>query len=308
MRQLKSKISVIIPTLNSWATLRECISSINKQTLKPREIIVVDNACSDGTSSKIRKNFPWVKLVTLKRNIGVTGGRNKGISIANKNSRYLLFIDHDMVADKNMLLNLISVAETDSSYGIITPKIYYWEDKQGSPFSSEKRKKRIWAAGTNINLWTGQVLFRGGQDLGQFDNMVEVQVAPAVLMVKRQVVDHIGGFDDRYFLTYEDTDFCFRARAKGYKTIYAPYAHAYHRLSPLKSDDRKRLLKRAYFVARNRVLFMKDFGKNFYFFLLFSQVYLVYFGIMSFIERDRRGFTDYLQGYFSGITKVLKSK
>lgn len=296
MRSSKIKVSVIIPTYNSWNTLKNSIVSIYKQTLQPKEIIVVDNSSSDGTSMKIKKEFKTVKLVTLQGNTGVTGGRNAGIGKANKNSQYLLFFDHDMIADKRMIGNLVRVSEIDQSYGIVTPKIYYWEDK-----------KRVWAAGTNINLWTGQVLFRGGRDMGQFEKIEEVQVAPGALMIKRQVVDQIGKFDDRYFLTYEDTDFCFRAKRKGYKTLYAPKAIAYHELSLLKTNDRKRLLARAFYVARNRVLFMKDFGKNFYIFILFSPVYLIYFGVMAIIEKDFKSFRNFLTGYLCGITEGLKS-
>lgn len=295
MRSSTPKVLVIIPTLNSWNTLRSCVVSLYEQTLLPTEILVVDNGSTDGTSSKVKIFFPRVKLITLDRNTGVTGGRNAGISAANKKGGYLLFFDHDMVAEKNMVENLVEVAEMDKSYGIITPKIYYLEDK-----------KRVWAAGTNINLWTGQVLFRGGKDMGQFEKIEEVQVAPAALLVKKQVISRIGKFDERYFLTYEDTDLCFRAKRKGYKTIYVPKAIAYHQLSLLKTDDRKRLLSRAFYVARNRVLFMKDFGKNFYLFLLFSPVYLFYFGVMAIIEKDFKSFNNFLKGYLRGITEGFK--
>ena len=172
------KVSVIIPTLNSWGTLKSCIASIYKQTYKPAEIIVVDNASSDGTSENVRREFPKVKLITLERNTGVTGGRNSGIDNANKDSRYLLFFDHDMVAYRNMLKNLLNILEKDFSYGIVTPKIFYWKDK-----------KKVWAAGTNINLWTGRILFRGGRDKGQFEKVEEVQVAPAAMLVKRKVIE-----------------------------------------------------------------------------------------------------------------------
>ena len=83
-----------------------------------------------------------------------------------------------MVADKGMLEELVKVSESDNEVGIVTPKIYYSDDKD-----------RIWSAGTGMNLWTGQVLFRGGKDMGQFDVSEEVQVAPAAMLVKRKVLD-----------------------------------------------------------------------------------------------------------------------
>lgn len=288
------KVSVIIPTLNSWVTLRASILSIYRQALAPYEILVVDNASSDSTSENVKKEFPIVKLVTLDKNTGVTGGRNTGIDKANKNSQYLLFFDHDIIADKNMLANLIDVAEMDKSFGIVTPKIFYWEDKQ-----------RVWAAGTNINLWTGQVLFRGGKDKGQFENIEEVGVAPAAILVKKEVINKIKKFDDRYFATYEDTDFCFRAKQEGFLTIYAPAAIAYHDISPDPNWTASRLLNRAFWVGKNRILFMSKFAKNFPLFLIISLVYLLYFIYLSIWQRNFKGLFDYVRGYMVGLKNYV---
>lgn len=287
---MSPKVSVIIPAYNSWITLRSCINSIMYQTLQPKEIVVVDNASSDGTSEAVKKEFPKVRLYTLKKNTGVTGGRNAGIDNASKSSEYLLFFDHDMVADKKMIENLVKVAEMNSSYGIVTPKIYYFEDR-----------KRVWAAGTNINLWTGRILFRGGKERGQFNKVEEVQVAPAAILVKRQVINAIKKFDDRYFVTYEDTDFCFRARKYNFKTMYTPMAIAFHKISPRHEDEQKRLLSRSFWIGRNRVLFMRDFGKSYFFFLLFSVVYLLYFIKLALDQKNFQGLTDYLKGFTEGV-------
>lgn len=283
-------ISVIIPTYNSWATLKECISSIQKQTLKPFEIIVVDNASSDDTSQKVKAMFPKVKLITLTTNTGVTGGRNKGIDNVSSKSEYVLFLDHDMIADKNMLLELLKVLQSNSQIGIVTPKIYYWGNK-----------KRIWSAGTGINLWTGQVLFRGGDDVGQYEKVEEVQVAPAAILVKKDVIRKIKSFDDCYFVTYEDTDFCFRAREKGFKTFYSPSALAYHKISWDPKDDADRVLSRAYWVGRNRIIFMKKFSKNFAVFTLFIPLFIGYYLLLAIsANRFKSGF-NFLLGTFAGL-------
>src|SRR3989344_9651482 len=124
------KVSVIIPTLNSWISLKPCLTSLYNQSLKPFEIIVVDNGSSDETVENVKRKFPRAKLISLKINTGVTGGRNAGIEKANKKTDYLLFFDHDMQADRKMLEKLIVVSKSNSSCGIVTPKIYYFEDKE----------------------------------------------------------------------------------------------------------------------------------------------------------------------------------
>lgn len=283
-------VSVIIPTYNSWYTLKSCIFSIEKQSFKPKEIIVVDNASTDDTSDKIRKGFPRVELITLDKNTGVTGGRNTGIKNASRYSDYLLFFDHDMVADRNMILELIKVVQIYPEVGIVTPKIYYWGDK-----------KRIWSAGTSINLWSGQIIFRGGQDFGQYDKAEEVQVAPAAMLVKKEVIQKIKKFDDTYFATYEDTDFCFRAKWAGFKTYYAPKAVAFHKLPTDFEEESSRLLSRSYWVGRNRVIFMKRHGNNFFVFLLFLPVYSLYYLFISIRCKQLINWFRFLQGTISGI-------
>ncbi len=287
------KTSVIIPTYNSWKTLNPCISSIKNQTVKPKEIIVIDNASTDGTSKLVRRFFPTVKLITLDKNTGVTGGRNMGIRNASQ-SDYLLFFDHDMVADKNMLRQLMDVAVINKNIGIVTPKIYYFGNK-----------KRIWSAGTGINLWTGQILFRGGQDFGQYDQADEVQVAPAAIFVKKELISRLKFFDDCYFATYEDTDFCFRAKKLGFKTFYAPKAHAYHKLSWNPKDDAIRVLSRAYWVGRNRIIFMKKFGKNFFIFVMFFlPVFIIYYFVLALKNKRPENWLTFVRGTLSGLVHI----
>ena len=284
------KISVIIPTFNSWKTLKDCILSIQDQSIKPLEIIVIDNASTDSTYNKVRSNFPNVKVVKLDYNSGVTGGRNKGIMEAAKDTDYFLFFDHDMIADKKMLDEMLKVAQSEENVGIVTPKIYYLEDK-----------KRIWSAGTGINLWTGQIIFRGGVDIGQYEQVEEVQVAPASFLVKKSVIDEIKGFDDRYFVTYEDTDFCFRARREGYKTYYCPRALAYHNIPVDSKSESIRLLSRSYWIGRNRILFMKDYANNFMIFTLFLPLYLIYYLNLSIRYKRYLEWFNYLKGTVNGL-------
>lgn len=286
---IMKKVSVIIPTYNSWGTLKSCIASIQNQTFKPKEIIVVDNGSNDGTPSKVKEYFPEINLTTFKKNTGVTGGRNMGIK-KSSGLDFILFFDHDMVADKNMLKELILVAKMKPNIGIVTPKIYYYGNK-----------KRIWSAGTGINLLTGQVLFRGGMDIGQFERTEEVQVAPAALLVKKSVIKKLKKFDDIYFATYEDTDFCFRAKRAGFKIYYAPKALAFHKLPMDFDEESRRLLSRSYWIGRNRVIFMKRFGKNFFIFLLFLPLYSLYYLFIALRCKQILSWFRFLQGTINGI-------
>jgi GT2 family glycosyltransferase len=283
-------ISVIIPTFNSWTTLKETIASIKKQTIKPLETIVVDNASTDGTSELVKKHFPEVKLITNQKNLGVTGGRNSGIKALSPKAEMILFFDHDMIADKDMMENLLETFALEDKIGIVTPKIFFFEPKN-----------TIWAAGTSINMWTGQVFFRGGKDIGQYDQSEEVQIAPAAFMLTKEALSVLKKFDDRYFATYEDSDFCLRAKKAGFKTFYSSKAIAYHKISRDPKEEAARLLGRAYFVGRNRVLFMKDFGNNFLIFLLFLPVFVLYYFKLALVNNRLKDWLNFMRGTWDGL-------
>lgn len=290
------KVSVIIPTFNSYHTLKDAIISLENQTYKPLEIIIIDNASQDGTSIQTKKDFPHVKLITMKKNTGVTGGRNEGTKHLSVKSDTVMFFDHDMVADKNMIKELIETLLSKKDIGIVTPKIYYWD-----------KKNIIWAAGTDVNLTTGQTLFRGGNDIGQYEKIEEVSVAPAVLLVDRVLIKKHLKFDDIYFATYEDTDYCFSAKKMGYRTFYTPLAIAYHKIPYDHDDANLRLLSRAYFVARNRIIFMKRFGNNLIIFALFIPVYFAYYSLLSLRYHRLKPILSYLRGVGEGFLYTLKN-
>jgi len=290
------KVSVIIPTRNSWETLRECLKSLLSQSFSLYEILIIDNASTDETFNNVTafakkiKSDSKIEIFRNSKNLGVTGGRNRGIKEAGNDYDFLLFFDHDMVADKDMVKELITVSERSKDIGIVTPKIYYFGQKD-----------QIWAAGTGINLWTGQILFRGGKDTRQFEDIEEVQVAPASFLVKSEVLQEIKGFDDVYFATYEDTDFCFRARENGFSTYYIPKAIAYHKIPYDESDSMKRLLTRTYFIGRNRVIFMKRFGKNIFVFLACTPAFLVYYSYLSLKYNKVKSIFDFVKGTIDGF-------
>ena len=289
------RITVIVPTWNGCSTIVGCIKSLSNQTYKPFEIIVVDNASTDDTADEVDrlvKKYKTIRLVKNEKNLGVTGGRNKGIEASGKESDYLLFFDHDMIADKKMLENLVKVA--DNKIGIVTPKIYY-----------KSERKRIWSAGTDINLWTGQVMFRNGMDVGQYNKTVEVGVSPAAILVKRELVEKIGGFDNIFESSWEDADFCYRAKRAGFKTFYTPDAIAYHDIEYNTQKDAERLLVRyAKNLGKNRIIFMKRFGKNFFIFSLFLPLYLIYYLYLALKYKHLSGYLKFLKGTLDGFILV----
>lgn len=286
-----SSVSVVIPTYNRRKELIAAVQSILKQSYKVGEIIVVDNASLDDTLihlEKLASKHRQIKIIKNKKNTGVTGGRNKGIDYAKGD--YILFFDHDMVADLKMVAELVTCIEKEKSAGIITPKIYFWDQKD-----------IIWSAGTDVNLVTGQTIFYGGKDVGQYNTVREVAVAPAVLLVRKEVIKKIKEFDDIFFATYEDTDFCFRAKDAGFLTYYTPKAVAYHKIPYDAYWSNQKLLERAYWVGRNRIIFMKRYAQIFFVFLLFLPVFICYYAVLAIKYKKIDSLFLYIKGTVSGF-------
>lgn len=261
------KVSVVVPTYNLKEVLLECLESIFNQDHTNLEVIVFDNGSTDGTDKAIMEKFPQVKFMQSQENLGVTGGANIGVKKATGD--YIWLVDHDNILEPNMLSVMLELAESDPKIGIVVPKIYYWENKD-----------IIWAAGAAINLLTGENIFRGGKDVGQYEKVEEVQVAPANFLVKREMIEKVGLYDDIYFATYEDTDFSFRAKKAGYKIVYTPKAVSYHKIPLLnKKQGKERWFKRAFWVARNKIIFMRKHSK---YFPLFVLLYPAWFAIYTY--------------------------
>lgn len=291
------KVSIVIPTYNRRKDVLECLRSLQKLRYPNYEIIVVDNGSTDGTGDAIERLFPEVKPVTSNRNLGVTGGRNLGAK--HSSGEYIFFLDHDTTVDRNALNELMSVMQSDPNIGIVGPAIYYYNDP-----------KRVWALGTSINMLTAKVSFnQGGKiDNGQFVKAIKVQVLPTALLVKREVIDKVGLFDDIFFAVYEDTDFCFRVKEARYKVSCVSTAKVWHKVSLNECEQLLGVLRRAYYVARNRVIFMKKHSPkvNFIIFLtFFMPVYTIYYTLLALKYFQPRYAVNYWRGVLVGLKYVV---
>jgi GT2 family glycosyltransferase len=290
----KPLVSVVIPTFNRKNDLLECLTALLNSSYGNIEIIVVDNASTDGTNEAVKRMFPKVKLIRNKRNEGVTGGRNRGAIEAEGD--YILFLDHDMIVDKQMVGELMKIIEADPKVGMAGPIIYYYDEPS-----------KVWAAGTSINMLTGKVdLNILNSDKTGRGEPFDVQVLPAAFMVGKEILNKVGLFDDVFFAVYEDTDFCFRVREAGYRVLCVPNAKAWHKVPVDAEKQDLHVLSRSYYVARNRIIFMKKYAESvdfIVFLILFVPVYAIYYTLRC-LRRWRPSFIkEYWKGLLDGFRK-----
>lgn len=253
------KISIVILNWNRWVELNKCLQTVSKlsNVSYKLEIIVVDNASSDGSPDKIQNNYPKIILVKSVRNLGFSGGNNLGIKQALKNkSDFILILNNDTLLDEKLIEELF---KTYNNYkiNILSPKIYF---SPGCEFHKDKYKpaelgKVIWSAGGIID-WNNVIGFHKGVDKvdqGQFDKFEIIDFATgAAMFIKSEVFKKVGLFDEKYFLYYEDLDFCMRAKLKGEKILFSPNAYLWHNNT---GTGKSGSSLQDYYITRNRLLF-----------------------------------------------------
>ncbi len=293
---MRPLVSIVIPTYNRKDDAVKLIDSIYAQDYKNFELILVDNASSDGTYETIMKKYSKkAKIIRNEINTGVCGGRNTGIK--NSKGDYIIVIDHDTIVDKKMISELVNFLEANPKAGVVGPVVYYANEKD-----------RIWCAGSIVNMKTGRVKFFGDneKDIGQFKEPFEVQEIPSAFMFRRNIIDKGVKFDEFIFATYEDSDFCMNAMKLGYKVYCIPSAKLWHNVHKPSGVDAKLqniglvTPNRTFYVSRNKIVFMTKHADRlnlFVFILIFVPLYAVYYNLM--IIKGKRW--DILKYYWLGV-------
>jgi len=231
-------ISVVILNWNGDRIVEECLISLQTQTYHPLEIIVVDNASTDGSVDLIKMRFPDVKLIVNERNLGFGGGNNVGIQASQ--GRYVMILNNDTRLDSYCIEELKRSIEKEKRYGASAPKILLDGDEN-----------LLDAAGISI-CKDGLSIGRGRLESGDRYKMEEEVFfsSGCACLFRKEMLDDIGLFDNDFFAYADDTDMGWRARLSGWRCIYNPKAIVYHFHSA--SSSAYSPLK-AFLVERNRI-------------------------------------------------------
>ena len=261
------KLAIAILNYNSQQHTIELLQSIKAakvpQDLKI-EIAVVDNNSKDTKlGSVVRGKFPDSHFYQTGENLGFAAGMNYAVEklSAFKPTHYLL-LNPDLIIPQDFFINLTQSAIKDPKVGLVSPLIYFtkgYEYEEG--YSEDQLGKVIWSAGGNFD-WDnilGSNAHVNEVDKGQFKKLQPTDFATgACLLIKRQVIDQIGLFDQRYFMYLEDVDFSQRAKQAGWQVVFDPSIKLSHKVSQSSGIGSS---LNDYFLTRNRLLFGFKFAK-----------------------------------------------
>lgn len=223
---------------NGGRFVGECLISLQAQTYHPLEIIVVDNASTDGSADFIKMGFPEAKLIVNERNLGFGVGNNIGIRASQ--GRYILVVNNDACLDPACIEELKRCIEKNGRYGACASKILL-----------KKEDDLIDSAGILV-FPDGLSIGRGRLEKGdRYDEEKEVFFSSGCAsLLRREMLDDIGLFDEDFFAYADETDMGWRAQLAGWKCIYNPKAVVYH-LHSASSSAYSHL--KAFLVERNRI-------------------------------------------------------
>jgi GT2 family glycosyltransferase len=247
---MTEKIGVVVLNYTVAKLAVKAVESVLNSSYKNIHIYLVDNSSNDGLEELVKEKFKDEDQLTtlfLKDNTGYTGGNNAGIKLALKDEcSWVMLFNPDAVVEKDTIEIMHKRAIANSAH-IINPKIYFADSKI------------IWFAGKDFDKLNVLGHHRGvdEEDSGKYDTEEELEDGTGcALLIKNEVFEKIGFLDEQYFLYYEESDFIYRARAKGFKVMYIPSAIVYHENA--KSSGVGSPLQ-DYFITRNRMLFAKKF-------------------------------------------------
>lgn len=213
-------ISVIVLNYNGMRWVAPCLDALAAQVgAPPFEIVFVDNASTDGSAAWVKTRHPGVRVLEAGANLGFAAGNNAGARIAR--GEWLAFLNNDTAAQPDWLARLHAAATDRPEFAIVTSRIVLLDDPDV-----------IDSAGDGYLRAGGAFKHGHGGPASAYDTSREVFGAcGAAFLIKRAVFEELGGFDESFFMVYEDVDLSYRARLRGHRVWYAADAIVRHAVS-----------------------------------------------------------------------------
>lgn len=236
------RVHTILVNWNNYTDTATCLSSLRQLDYDNCDVIVVDNGSTDDSPSRIRNAFPDLTMIELDRNLGFAGGCNAGIRYAlSQGSEFVWLLNIDTTVDRDALKALVDKARCSPRLGACGSAIYFMDDPQ---------RLQAWGGG-HVNFWLGRSrhYFQPVPD-----RSVEF-ITGASMFISRKAIESIGLLDERFFMYWEDADYCFRLRASGWDLAVAAQSRVWHKGSSSVGKESARLDR--YFNSSAKRFFRK---------------------------------------------------
>jgi GT2 family glycosyltransferase len=303
-------LSVIIVNWNGGQVVIDCLESLHEVMDESFEVFVVDNASSDHSVEEIRQKYPWVVLICNHSNLGFSVANNQGAAQAR--GRFLLLLNPDTQVLPGALQAVVDFADAHPDIGCIGPRLLHADGSLQRSCWKNYPGIRM-AFSDAFYLWKLPFLPMAREveyPLTQLEQPLDVDhILGACMLIRKETWEQVGGLDENFFLFLEETDWCYRAKSKGWRIVYYPYAEIIHLGEHSVNQNPERNLPQFYksyclFVrkraesARMKMLFLKAI-------IAIAAVVRILLWKWRALSRDAK--YAHAQSMLGGYVKVLKS-
>jgi len=243
---------VVVNWRRREATLA-CLNALAALEYFEWRLHLVDNGCEDFDAVELERMFPGADYLRTGHNLGFAGGSNVGMRAAlEAGAAFVWFLNNDAEPEPAALRELVAAADGALPAAVVGAKIL-----------QKARPERIDSVALHVDLGSGRVLLRGHDEIdrGQFDDLAEVDaVTGCAMLVRRDALARLGGFDESFFSYMEDADLCLRARAAGLRVLAAPRARVMHD-RPVATRGRQSTAS-LYYATRNHLELVRRHGRG----------------------------------------------
>jgi GT2 family glycosyltransferase len=238
------KLVVVVLNWNNVQETLRCLEALEASDFEDLEIVVVDNASTDGSVGVLRERYPDLPLLRNEENLGYAGGNNVGLQYAiERGAAYVLLLNDDAVVAPDALSALVAAADRFPDAAFLGPKV----------LSLEEPSRLLSAGGSFDSEWRSSHRGVGELDRGQFDRVASVgYLSGCALLVSGHALERIGPLDSRFFAYNEDVDWCYRAGREGFDLLFVPQARVWHPDTRARDAGSSLVV---YYMARNSLLF-----------------------------------------------------
>jgi GT2 family glycosyltransferase len=240
-------VYVVLLNWNGVADTLECLASLREQQHPAVKTVVVDNGSEKDEATIIEQQYPEVAVLRQGRNLGFCGGNNVGIRHAIANGAdYVLILNNDTIAPPELISELMRVSGGLEKVGAVSPLIM-----------CHPQTDLIWYAGSVWEAATAgfrhPLSYESRQKFKASEAFPTAYACGCCMLVSTEVLNRVGLMDERYFIYYDEADWCSRMKESGFECYVVPTAVLYHKVSKATPS-----LIGTYLMARNRLLWMKD--------------------------------------------------
>lgn len=230
MNEARPEISAILISYNGMKFLPDCLPTLMANlTSFSHELIVIDNGSTDGSVGLIETLAPQARLIANGKNLGFAKAVNQGIEAARGESLYIL--NQDLRFRKDSTKALLDRLKRDQSIGLIGPKFVGFDGVTQRSVRAFPTYRHVFYRALLLDRIFPRHKDIGGWRMGWFDHETEMEVDQpmgAVMLIPRHVVDKVGLMDEKFWLLFNDVDYCRRIKLAGYRLLYYPGAIVEH--------------------------------------------------------------------------------